>query len=71
MATNPDGQKDETPGFFKDFNIAAKVAVSHPRFRDTVVPAVGIGGIAIGTTGNVVASLGIALLAFALLDKRK
>ncbi len=71
MATNPDAEKDQSSNFFKDFNIVTKAAVSHPRFRDTVVPSVGVCGVAVGATGNLVASLGIALLAFALLDKRK
>jgi hypothetical protein len=70
MATTPDEERQQV-AFFKNIGETTKAAVSHPRFRDTFVPSFGIGAVVLGASTNVAAALGSALLAFALLDKRK
>lgn len=70
MATTPNEERQEV-AFFKNIGSATKAAVSHPRFRDTFVPSFGIGAVVLGLTWNIAAAVGSALLAFALLDKRK
>lgn len=70
MATMPDEEK-QTEGFFGNVKRGAVAAVSHPRFRDTAVPAAGIFGVVAGVSANIPLALGVSLLAFALVDKRR
>lgn len=70
MATMPDEEK-QPEGFFGNVKRGAVATVSHPRFRDTAVPAIGIFGVVVGVSQNIPLALGAALLSFALVDKRR
>lgn len=71
MATTPNEVPQENPTFFNRAVTAAKSAAAHPRARDTFVPALGIGAVVLGTSGQAALALGAGLLAFALLDRRR
>jgi hypothetical protein len=70
MATTPDEEK-QLEGFFTNVKRGATAAVSHPRFRDTFVPAAGVFGVVAGASQNLALALGTSLLAFALVDKKR
>ena len=71
MATTPNESQQEDNGFRSRVVSAVRTVSQHPRTRDTAVPAVGVFGILAGVTSNVALALGVALLTFALLDKRR
>jgi hypothetical protein len=50
---------------------AVRTVSQHPRTRDTAVPAAGVFGVVAGSTANLALALGVAMLTFALLDRRR
>jgi hypothetical protein len=71
MATNPTEQQQEDDGFRARVVSAVRTVSQHPRTRDTAVPAAGVFGVVAGSTANLALALGVAMLTFALLDRRR
>lgn len=72
MATTPEERQSyEGQGFRVRAAAAISAVTQHPRLRDTILPACGVGLVVCGTTLNPLLALGCGILAFALMDKRK
>jgi hypothetical protein len=71
MATTPNEVGQEEDGFRARVVSAVRTVSQHPRTRDTAVPALGVLGVVAGVTANAPLALGVSMLTFALLDKRR
>jgi hypothetical protein len=71
MATTPNEVGQEEGGFRARVVSAVRTVSQHPRTRDTAIPALGVLGVVAGVTANAPLALGVSMLTFALLDKRR